>query len=590
MASYADRGSVVNGAARRTSVNRASTSHSSTAVIATTCWASTSRGLVGTRSASIAPLRMRSTATAVCTRSPRCLGSSTPRETSPTWWPARPTRCSPEATDGGDSICTTRSTAPMSMPSSRLDVATTQGSRPRLRSSSIRARCSLETDPWWARAITGGVVGALRLAGLGHHLGGCAVPPGPGLLGVLGGLGDPVDAVGGDLVEPRGQPLGEPAGVGEDDRGAVLLDQVDHALLDVRPDRPAALGAAGGGALAVPRRRRPRARARSCPRPARRPGGPTPWSRRARRPRPGAEPPRKRATSSTGRTVADRPIRCAGGVSSSSSSRSSESARWAPRLVPATACTSSTITVSTPRSDSRACEVSIRNSDSGVVIRMSGGVGAEPAPVGGAGVAGADADGDVGGGHAEPVGGVPDAGQRRAQVALDVDGQRLERGDVEHPAALPPSSGGGAAGQPVERPQERRERLAGAGRGDDQGVAAGGDRLPGAHLGAGSGGERGLEPGAGGLAEGRGAPPPPCRVASSGHPLHPAGRHRQVRRTTGGSAGGGGTESGPGGNLAPPCSCRRRVVAAIGHERAHVRGSATSGPRVPAWPGRARRK
>ena len=87
----------------------------------------------------------------------------------------------------------------------------------------------------------------------------------------------------------------------------------------------------------------------------------------------GREPPRKRATSSIGRTVADRPMRWAGS-SSSSSSRSSDSARCAPRLVPATACTSSTITVSTPRSASRACEVSIRNSDSGVVIRMSGGV------------------------------------------------------------------------------------------------------------------------------------------------------------------------------------------------------------------------
>ena len=43
----------------------------------------------------------------------------------------------------------------MSMPSSRLLVATTAGSRPRLRSSSIRARCSLETEPWWALAITG---------------------------------------------------------------------------------------------------------------------------------------------------------------------------------------------------------------------------------------------------------------------------------------------------------------------------------------------------------------------------------------------------------------------------------------------------
>ena len=86
----------------------------------------------------------------------------------------------------------------------------------------------------------------------------------------------------------------------------------------------------------------------------------------------GAAPPRNRATSSTGRTVADSPIRCAG-AGSNASSRSSDSARCAPRLVPATACTSSTITVSTPRSASRADEVSSRNSDSGVVMRMSGG-------------------------------------------------------------------------------------------------------------------------------------------------------------------------------------------------------------------------
>ncbi len=41
--------------------------------------------------------------------------------------------------------------------------------------------------------------------------------------------------------------------------------------------------------------------------------------------------------------------------------------------MPARAWTSSTITVRTDRSRSRAAEVSIRNSDSGVVIRMSGG-------------------------------------------------------------------------------------------------------------------------------------------------------------------------------------------------------------------------
>ena len=101
----------------------------------------------------MAPVRIRSTDTAVWARSPRCLGKSTPRLTSPTWWPARPTRCRALATLGGDSIWMTRSTAPMSMPSSRLLVATTAGSRPRLRSSSMIARCSLETEPWWALAM-----------------------------------------------------------------------------------------------------------------------------------------------------------------------------------------------------------------------------------------------------------------------------------------------------------------------------------------------------------------------------------------------------------------------------------------------------
>ena len=53
-------------------------------------------------------------------------------------------------------------------------------------------------------------------------------------------------------------------------------------------------------------------------------------------------------------------------------------------LVPATACTSSTMTVSTRVSVSRAADVSIRNSDSGVVIRMSGGflISARRSPAG----------------------------------------------------------------------------------------------------------------------------------------------------------------------------------------------------------------
>lgn len=43
----------------------------------------------------------------------------------------------------------------MSMPSSRLEVATTAGSRPDLSASSIWDRSSFDTDPWWARTISG---------------------------------------------------------------------------------------------------------------------------------------------------------------------------------------------------------------------------------------------------------------------------------------------------------------------------------------------------------------------------------------------------------------------------------------------------
>ena len=70
-------------------------------------------------------------------------------------------------------------------------------------------------------------------------------------------------------------------------------------------------------------------------------------------------PPRKAATSCSGRCVADSPIRCTSRPVRWAS-RSSDSARWAPRLEPAMAWISSMITVSTPASVSRAPEVSIR--------------------------------------------------------------------------------------------------------------------------------------------------------------------------------------------------------------------------------------
>ena len=224
---------------------------------ATVCCARMSSGFAGTKSRSILPASIRSTVMVVCTRSARCLGNRTPWETSPTWWPARPTRCSPLATEGGDSTCTTRSTAPMSMPSSREDVATTQRSRPDFRSSSIRARWSLETEPWWARARTGSAPGGA--AGLRHHVRRCrgersAWTHGSGRarrgsrrhgleVGCPGAELAPAAAgghelpLGVDLVEPGGQAFGEPAGIGEHNGGLVGQHQVHDLLLHVRPDR-----------------------------------------------------------------------------------------------------------------------------------------------------------------------------------------------------------------------------------------------------------------------------------------------------------------------------------------------------------------
>ena len=133
---------------------RSSTAQSSITVVATSCWASTSSGWRGTRVCSIAPSRMRPTTTAVSSRSPRYLGKNRPELAASTWWPARPTRWRPAATDFGDSTWTTRSTAPMSIPSSSDDVATSAGSRPVFSISSISSRCSRAIEPWWARAIS----------------------------------------------------------------------------------------------------------------------------------------------------------------------------------------------------------------------------------------------------------------------------------------------------------------------------------------------------------------------------------------------------------------------------------------------------
>ena len=96
-------------------------------------------------------------------------------------------------------------------------------------------------------------------------------------------------------------------------------------------------------------------------------------------------------------------------------------------------------------------------------------VSAHRAPLGLGGVAGAQADRDVG---ADPP-------QRRPQVALDVVGEGLQRRDVDEPH---PGCEVLAAGEPIDPPEEGGQRLARAGRRADQRIGATGDRLPATHL------------------------------------------------------------------------------------------------------------
>ena len=87
--------------------------------------------------------------------------------------------------------------------------------------------------------------GAARGAGLGHDLRGAAGERRGARHGIRRGDGAValrrLDPFLPDLVEPGRQPLGEPAAVGEHQGGGVLGDEVDDALLDVRPDRRALL-------------------------------------------------------------------------------------------------------------------------------------------------------------------------------------------------------------------------------------------------------------------------------------------------------------------------------------------------------------
>ncbi len=191
--------------------------------------------------------------------------------------------------------------------------------------------------------------------------------------------------------------------------------------------------------------------------------------------------------------MADRPIRC-GARSAVASSRSNERARCAPRLVPASAWISSRIDPAHgPQGLAR-----VRGQDE--VERLRGGhedVG-RLAPKGAAfrrrRVAGAHAHPYVMGGPSQAFGSQADAGQWRAQVAVYVVDQGLERGNVEHAQPGRRVARRFLRQQPVEAPEERGQRLAAAGGRTDERVLTRGDGRPTLRLRVRGAGERLGEP------------------------------------------------------------------------------------------------
>ena len=389
----------------------------------------------------------------------------------------------------------------MSMPSSSEEVATTQRSRPDFRSSSIRARWSLETEPWWARASTGSAPAvlpacAIMCAGVRGRGGQrTARPRGTAARLVPAAAGGHQLALGVDLVEPGGEPLREPAGVGEHDGGLVGQHQVHDLLLDVRPDRGVRLQPGRrarvegpGGALEIGhvldrdgdgqvpgllRRRRHDLDRRGARQELRHEflrlhgrGEPDPLGRLGQQ--------RVEAFQRDGQ------VRAALGAGDGVHLVHDDRVHLVEGLA---------------RLGGEHQEERLGGGDQDVrrVAQQRAAVRRRRVP-------GADAHRDQRRGQAEALGGLGDADQRGAQVAFDVDAERLERGNVQHPGfplrRLPPDRlrgrgiepgqlfgfGGCGDQQPVQRPEERREGLAGAGRRHHQGVRARGNRIPGAVL------------------------------------------------------------------------------------------------------------
>ena len=113
---------------------------------------------------------------------------------------------------------------------------------------------------------------------------------------------------------------------------------------------------------------------------------------------------------------------------------------------------------------------------------------------GGRSVAGSNRDGWFLIGVTESLGGLGDADERGAEIALDVNGEGFDRGYIEDAAPGVFGRLVGGEHQAVDAPEERSESFSGAGGGEDQGGIAAGYGWPAEDLRARGTGEDGGEP------------------------------------------------------------------------------------------------
>ena len=114
----------------------------------TRCCTSTSSGWCGVKRSSTCPASAAARTAAASTSSRLWVGTSVMRDGRPGAWPERPARCSSRATPLVEPICSTRSTGKKSTPKSRLDVQITALSWPLFSAPSTHSRTALSSEPW----------------------------------------------------------------------------------------------------------------------------------------------------------------------------------------------------------------------------------------------------------------------------------------------------------------------------------------------------------------------------------------------------------------------------------------------------------